>query len=352
MKIFRLINNLVLIIFALRMINVAIIGYGYWGPNLVRNFSLVQQCKVHTVVDARDERLALVAKNYPLVHLTKDVSDVFSNPEIDAVVIATPIFTHYELAKKALESGKHVLVEKPLTSDTLHAQELIDLSLKMGKLLMVDHTFLYTGAVQKIKSIIDSNTLGKLQYFDSTRINLGLIQPDVNVLWDLAPHDLSILFYLFDEAPISVQALGKSHTNNEIENIAYLTVNYQSNFIAHFNCSWSAPVKLRNILIGGDKKMILFDDIQMSEKVKVYDTGFEVKNDEDKRRLLVNYRTGDVNSPQIENAEALYKMATDFVNSIINNTTPISNYEMGLKVVKVLDAAQKSIKNKGIEVAI
>lgn len=334
------------------MINIAIIGYGYWGPNLVRNFSLVGNCKVHSVVDTRDERLALVAKNYPYVNLCKQVDDVFNNPEIDAVVIATPIFTHFELAKKALEKGKHVLVEKPLTSNTAQAQELIDLSLKMGNLLMVDHTFLYTGAVQKIKSLIDDNTLGNLQYFDSTRINLGLIQPDVNVLWDLAPHDLSILFYLFSEAPISVQALGKSHTGNDIENIAYLTVNYQSNFIAHFNCSWSAPVKLRNILIGGDKKMILFDDIQMSEKVKVYDTGFDVKNDEDKRKLLVNYRTGDIHSPQIENAEALFKMATDFINSILNKTTPISNYEMGLSVVKVLDAAQKSIKNKGMEVQI
>lgn len=334
------------------MINIAIIGYGYWGPNLVRNFSLVTQCRVHTVVDAREERLALVAKNYPQVNLCKQVDEVFNNPEIDAVVIATPIFTHFDLAKKALLKSKHVLVEKPLTSNTDEAQELIDLSLKMGKLLMVDHTFLYTGAVQKIKSLIDDKTLGKLQYFDSTRINLGLIQPDVNVLWDLAPHDLSILFYLFSEVPISVQALGISHTNNEIENIAYLTVNYQSNFIAHFNCSWSAPVKLRNILIGGDKKMILFDDIQMSEKVKVYDTGFDVKNDEDKRRLLVNYRTGDVHSPQIENSEALYKMAADFINSIINKTTPISSYEMGLSVVKVLSAAQESIKKKGKEVMI
>jgi predicted dehydrogenase len=334
------------------MINIAIIGYGYWGPNLVRNFSTVSQCKVHTVVDARDERLALVARNYPQVQLYKQVDEVFNNPEIDAVVIATPIFTHFELAKKALLNGKHVLVEKPLTSNTTEAQELIDLSLKMGKLLMVDHTFLYTGAVQKIKSLIDDNTLGKLQYFDSTRINLGLIQPDVNVLWDLAPHDLSILFYLFNEVPVSIQALGISHTKNDIENIAYLTVNYQSNFIAHFNCSWSAPVKLRNILIGGDKKMVLFDDIQMSEKVKVYDTGFEVKNDEDKRKLLVNYRTGDVHSPQIENAEALHKMATDFIQSILNNSTPISNYEMGLNVVKVLSAAQESIKNKGKEVLI
>lgn len=334
------------------MIKIAIVGYGYWGPNLVRNFSTVGQCIVHTVVDSRDERLALVARNYPHIKLCKQVEDVFNNPEIDAVVIATPIFTHFDLAKRALDNGKHVLVEKPLTSNTEEARELIELSLKMGKLLMVDHTFLYTGAVQKIKSLIDQNVLGKLQYFDSTRINLGLIQPDVNVLWDLAPHDLSILFYLFNEVPISVQAVGISHTNNDVENIAYLTVNYPSNFIAHFNCSWSAPVKLRNILIGGDKKMILFDDIQMSEKVKVYDTGFEVKNDEDKRKLLVNYRTGDVHSPQIENSEALHKMATDFIQSIMTKSTPISNYEMGFNVVRVLSAAQESIKNKGKEIKV
>lgn len=334
------------------MVKIAIVGYGYWGPNLVRNFSSVSQCIVHSVVESRQERLALVERHYPHIELFKNVDEILKNTEIDAVVIATPISTHYDLAKRALQNGKHVLVEKPLTSSTEKAQELIDLSLKMDKLLMVDHTFLYTGSVQKIKSLIEQNVLGKLQYFDSTRINLGLIQHDVNVLWDLAPHDISILNYLYPELPISVQATGICHTDNGIENIAYMTVNYNSNFIAHFNCSWSSPVKLRNILIGGDKKMVLFDDIQMSEKVKVFDTGYELRNDEDKRKLLVDYRVGDIYVPKLEQKEALAAMAADFVSSIIDGNPPLSTAKGGLLIVKILEAAEKSIKNHGKEVKI
>lgn len=223
--------------------NVAIIGYGYWGPNLVRNFTGVNNCTVKYVVDARPERLEVVKKTYSSIQVSSDASSVIKSSEVDAVVIATPVFTHYPLAKLALENGKHVLLEKPMTSNIKEAEELINLANQKGLLLMIDHTFLYTGAIKKMKELIDTNALGHINYFDSTRINLGLFQPDVNVLWDLAPHDISILLYLINEKPYSVNATGISHTQNGIENIAYLTVNFQNNLIAHFSCSWSSPVK-------------------------------------------------------------------------------------------------------------
>ncbi len=334
------------------MINIAIIGYGYWGPNLVRNFANAKDCKVHTVVDFRTERLEVVKKNHINVNTTNNTEDVFSNNDIDAIVIATPVFTHFELAKKALENGKHVLLEKPMTSSVHEAEQLIEMADKFQKVLMVDHTFLYTGAVQKMKKMIDTNEIGNIKYFDSTRINLGLFQPDVNVLWDLAPHDISILNYLIKEKPYSVQATGISHTNNGIENIAFLTVNYNSDFIAHFNCSWTSPVKIRMMLIGGDKKMVVFNDLEPTEKIKVYDTGYNHKTDEEKNRILVDYRAGDIFIPKIENREALAGMATDFISAIINNSMPISNYQSGLDVIKILEASQKSIKNKGKEIII
>jgi predicted dehydrogenase len=263
-------------------LNIAIIGYGYWGPNLVRNFTNAVNSKVTHVVDFRPERLSLVNKMYPSIETTNNVDEIINSTKVDAVVIATPVFTHFELAKKALLNGKHVLLEKPMTSTVAEAIELIDLADKMGLLLMVDHTFLYTGAVRKMKELIERRELGTINYFDSTRINLGLFQPDVNVLWDLAPHDISILLFLINEKPLSVNATGVSHTNNGIENIAYLTTNYSSNLLAHFNCSWSSPVKLRNTLVGGDKKMVLFNDLEPSEKLRVYDTGYNYKTDEEK----------------------------------------------------------------------
>jgi predicted dehydrogenase len=217
---------------------------------------------------------------------------------------------------------------------------------------MVDHTFLYTGAVQKMKKMIEADEIGNIKYFDSTRINLGLFQPDVNVLWDLAPHDISILNYLINEKPYSVQATGISHTNNGIENIAFLTINYQTDFIAHFNCSWTSPVKIRLMLIGGDKKMVVFNDLEPTEKIKIYDTGYKHETDEEKNKILVDYRAGDIFIPKVENKEALAGMAADFVSAIINNTIPISNFQSGLEVIKILDASQKSIKNNGKEVII
>ena len=332
--------------------NIAIIGYGYWGPNLVRNFSLVNNCKVKMVSDFRQDRLVIVSKTYPGIKVSTDPDDILLSKEIDAVVIATPVFTHFSLAKKALENGKHVLLEKPMTSTIKEAEELMNLAKQKGLLLMVDHTFLYTGAVMKMKQLINEKTIGEIQYFDSSRINLGLFQIDVNVLWDLAPHDISILLHLINKIPYSVNATGVSHTKNGIENVAYLTINYSENFIAHFSCSWTSPVKLRTMLIGGDKKMLVFNDLEPSEKIRIYDTGYNYKTDEEKNRLMVDYRTGDVYIPKLESKEALFGMASDFINSIINKTEPLSNSKLGLDVIQILEASQQSIKNKGKEIIL
>lgn len=332
--------------------NVGIIGFGYWGTNLVRNFANLSGVNLKIVVDSNEKRSVELYKLCPTARFSTSADDVLENTEIDAAVIATPVFTHYELALKALQNGKHVLIEKPMVSSTAQAEKLIELSVKKNKLLMVDHTFLYTGAVQKMKSLIDNGDIGNIKYFDSTRINLGLFQPDVNVLWDLAPHDISILNYLVKEKPYSVQATGVSHTKNEIENIAYLNVNYDSGFIAHFSCSWTSPVKIRMMLIGGDKKMIVYNDVEPTEKIKVYDTRYEIKTDEDKKKILVDYRTGDIYTPKIDIKEALSSMVSDFINSIQTGHKPVSDYCSGLEVIKILEASQVSIKNKGKEVLI
>jgi len=334
------------------MINVGIIGYGYWGPNLVRNFFGAKNCTVKAVADARPARLEHLSKNFPSIKPFANADELISDPEIDAVIIATPVFTHFPLAEKALLQGKHVLIEKPMTSSVEEAEILIELGAKKKLLVMVDHTFLYTGAVEKIKEMIDHNKLGNLKYLDSTRINLGLFQPDINVLWDLAPHDLSILNYIIAEKPYSINATGVTHTNNGIENIAYLTVKYQSGFIAHFNCSWTSPVKVRMMLIGGDEKMIIYNDVEPTEKIKVYDTGYQYRTDEEKKQILVDYRTGDIFVPKLNTTEALAGVANDFISSIMEKKEPRSSCQLGLDVVKILEASDKSIKNNGCEILI
>jgi len=333
-------------------ITIGVIGYGYWGPNIVRNFFSIDQCRIRAVADERPERLTMLAKNFPSIVGINTAEDIINDSTINAVVIATPVFTHFELAKKALEKGKHVLIEKPLASTVAEAEELINLAEQKGLTLMVDHTFLYTGAVQKMKELIDVGFIGTPRYFDSSRINLGLFQSDVNVLWDLAAHDISILIYLVKDIPESINATGISHTHNHVENIAYMTVNYNSDFIAHINCSWTSPVKVRQTLIGGDKKMILYNDIEPSEKVRVYDTGFYHTTDEDKKKILVDYRIGDIYIPKLSAEEALTGVANDFIQSILEKKEPLSNAQLGLGVVKILEASQQSIKNKGKEVKI
>ena len=334
------------------MIGIGIIGLGYWGPNLLRNFSALENARVVAVSDLREDRLKKISRAYPSVEFTTETDSLFKNPRIDAIVVATPVFLHFPLAMKALEAGKHVMVEKPLAASVRECEELISLSVSKNLLLMADHTFLYTGAVKKLNQLIGKGELGVVNYYDSTRINLGLFQPDVNVLWDLAPHDISILNHLVEEEPVSVHATGISHTGNGIENIAYMTLHYNSGLIAHFNCSWSSPVKIRQILIGGDKKMVLFNDMEPSEKLKIYDTGYSVKSDEDKRHIMIDYRTGDVFSPKLELTEALHGVARDFVDSILHRTVPVSNMYLGLKVVKILEAASQSLRKSGTEVKL
>lgn len=333
-------------------IKTGIIGYGYWGTNLVRNFFSTPNCSLTTVADGRAERLAHLAKNFPSVKGILAGEDIINSTEIDAVVIATPVNTHYPLAKKALLNGKHVLLEKPMTASVRESEELINLAEQKGLTLMVDHTFLYTGAVQKMKELIDNQTIGQPQYFDSSRINLGLFQSDVNVLWDLAPHDISILTYLISNTPASVNATGISHTKNGIENIAYMTVNYDFDFIAHFNCSWLSPVKVRQTLIGGDKKMIVYNDLEPSEKIRVYDTGYTHKTDEEKKMIMVDYRTGDIFIPKVSTQEALGGMAADFIGSITAKRQPKAHAGLGMQVVRILEASQSSIKSGGKEVKI
>jgi len=334
------------------MIKIGILGYGYWGPNLVRNFYGNKKFQIVKIADSRQERLDTVKRNYPQVETTLYPDDIINDSLIDAVAIATPVFTHFKFAKASLVQGKHVLLEKPMTSASHEAEELIELAEKRKLSLMVDHTFLYTAAVQKMKQLIDDDMIGKVKYLDSTRINLGLFQPDINVLWDLAPHDISILTHLISEKPYSLNATGVSHTNNGMENIAFLTINFESGLIAHFNCSWASPVKIRLMLIGGDKKMVVFNDLEPTEKIKIYDTGYTVKTDEEKRRLLVDYRTGDIFIPKTPSTEALALMAEDFAQSILNNKQPVSDFNSGLSVIKILEASNESIKNKGKEVII
>ncbi len=331
---------------------IGVIGYGYWGPNMVRNFFCSDDCQVKAVADVRKDRLCGIAKLYPSINALDNAEEIIDDPDINAVVIATPVFSHYTLAKKALENGKHVLIEKPLASSVAESEELIALAGKRDLTLMVDHTFLYTGAVQKMKELMDSGAIGIPLYFDSSRINLGLFQPDINVLWDLAAHDISILLYLIKEIPASVNATGISHTQNGIENIAYLTINYHSDFIAHINSSWSSPVKVRQTLIGGAKKMILYNDLEPSEKLRVYDTGYNHITDEEKNKVLVDYRIGDIYIPKLLNQEALSAVAGDFIQSILHKKEPLSNAHLGMDVVKILEASQQSLKENGREIKL
>jgi predicted dehydrogenase len=335
------------------MIKTAIIGLGYWGPNLVRNFSQTVGSTLCATADKDPARRARISAAYPGLNVYAEASEVFQDPEVDAVVIATPIHTHYALAKAALEAGKHVLVEKPLATAAAEVEILMQLAKDKGLLLMVDHTFLYTGAVQKARELVLSGEIGQLSYFDSTRINLGLFNADWSVVWDLAVHDLSIFFYVSGgRQPRAVSATGMSHTALNIEDIAYTTLFFDDGLLAHITSSWISPVKVRKTLIGGTRKMIIYDDVEPTEKVRVYDSGYEVHTPEEMHRLLIDYRTGDIHIPKIETTEALKLVAADFIECIQSGSKPRSNAELGLQVVKVLEAAEKSIRMKGAPVEI
>lgn len=327
------------------MINVGIIGYGYWGPNVARNFNSSKGAKLIAICDLNEKRLNLAKSNYPFIKGFSDPKDLVTSKDIDTVAVVTPVFTHYRLAKLALESGKHVFVEKPFTSNVAQGEELIDLAYKKNLKIMVDHTFLFTGAVRKIREIIDSGKLGSLFFYDSVRVNLGLFQHDINVIWDLAPHDFSIMNYLIDKEPTAVSAWGKEHFGNGLEDVAYVAVHFDDDFIAHFHCNWLSPVKIRNTLISGNKKMLVWDDVSSDEKVKIYDKGVRVKNTEGIHKLLVSYRSGDVHIPKVDNTEALKLEVDYFAECFENDQKPFNDGEAGLKVVKMLEAADKSLKN-------
>jgi len=331
------------------MIKVGVIGYGYWGPNLVRNFSDVPGAQVTTVSDLNADRLKLAKNRYPHLATTIDHKELISNPAIDAVIIATPVSTHFDLALEAIRAGKHVLVEKPLARNTEEGIRLLEEAQKRNLTLMVDHTYVYTGAVKKISKLIQENELGVIYYYDSTRVNLGMFQYDVNVIYDLAVHDLSIMDYLLDGTqPSAVLATGKSHVDNRPENVAYLTLFFDSGLIAHINVNWLSPVKIRQTLIGGSNKMVVFDDLEATEKVKVYDSGITINNRPEKiYETIVGYRMGDVWSPKIDQTEALYVEALHFVDCVENNTQPITGAEMGLRVVRVMEAASLSLAQLG-----
>ena len=336
------------------LLRIGVVGCGYWGPNLIRNFAALDNARVVAVGDMRPERLNWVSKNFPAISiLTTDVHEVIRHPEVDAVVIATPVSTHHPFAKSALENGKHVLVEKPFTATSAEAEELIAIADSRKLKIMVDHTFVYTGAIQTIKRYIDSGQLGDLYYFDSVRVNLGLFQHDVNVIWDLAPHDVSIMDYLLGQSPRAVSATGVAHVDSKVENIAYITAFFANNLLGHIHVNWLAPVKVRKTLISGSRKMIIYDDMDPSEKVKIYDKGVDkVETPDQVYNLLIQYRAGDMYAPQIDLTEALKKVAQEFVECIAKDRPALTDGHAGLRVVKILESANQSLRQRGLEVEI
>jgi predicted dehydrogenase len=335
----------------LDIIRVGVIGYGYWGPNIVRNFHGQGQSRVVAVCDKSPKSLQRARHSFPHMQLTSDANELLTSPDIDAIAVVTPVWTHYDLAKAALQNGKHVFVEKPFTTTAAQAEELIELADRKNLKIMVDHTFLFTGAVKRIRDFIDDGTLGKLYYYDSTRVNLGLFQHDVNVIWDLAPHDLSIMDHVINEKPEAVVATGQSHLNG-VADIAFLTVYYPNNIIGHINVNWLSPVKVRTTLIGGEKKMLVWNDIEVDEKIKIYDKGVEMKNSEGVYDLLVSYRSGDMWAPRVEQVEALKLEASYFVDCILNNKTPFNDGVAGLRIVRMLEAADASLNQNGKIIAL
>lgn len=330
------------------MINIGVIGYGYWGPNLVRNFAEVSRVKLASVADSNPDKLNLVQRRFPAVKATADFQDLLRDPEIDAIAVATPVSTHFELGMAVLKAGKHLWLEKPMTETSLQARQLMDEADKRKRVLFVDHTFVYTGAVRRMKQIVASGELGKILYYDSSRVNLGLFQHDVNVISDLGVHDFSILDHLLREHPNAVSAGGINHFPGTPENLAYITMFYDSGTIAHINVSWLAPVKVRQILLGGSNKMITYDDLQPSEKVKVYDKGVSFTDDPKKiYEMRVGYRTGDMWAPKLDETEALRIAVEHFVDSIEQSKPPETDGRMGLRVVELVEAATSSMRGRG-----
>lgn len=334
-------------------IGIACIGYGYWGPNLVRNFIRTQRGRVVTVCDSRENRQQGIARDWPMVKVTGNAMEAIHDPEVQAVVIATPVETHYPLALEALRADKHVLVEKPLAKTAAHAEELVALARERQRVLMVDHTFVYSPAVQKIHELVASGAIGKLYYYDSTRINLGLFQTDVNVIWDLAVHDFAILRVIVPERPVRITAHGHAHLPDFPAGMAQINLEYPSKMCAFINVSWMSPVKVRSTLVGGDRKMLLFNDLEPSEKIRIFDTGVKpVLDSEMSYRYRMDYRIGDIHIPFIPPTEALANVANHFLDCIMQNQTPRTDGSMGLEVVRWLEAATMSMQQGGTPVAL
>src|SRR5512146_1404905 len=327
-------------------IHVGMIGYGYWGTNILRNLRSLPGACVDVLCDINPESLQRAGRTYPGLRLTKDSAEILGASEIDAVAIITPVWTHFELAKAALRNGKHVFVEKPLTTNTHQAEQLIEMADRRGLTLMVDHTFLFTGAVRKIRQLIHSGTLGALYYYDSMRGNLGLFQHEVNVVWDLAPHELSIMDYVVRHKPEAVSATGQSHVS-ELEDVAFITIYFPEKMIAHINVNWLSPVKVRSTLIGGERRMLVWNDLEADEKIKVYDRGVNVCKRQQVYELLLSYRSGDIWVPHISGVEALQNELDYFLDCVAHNKKPLNDGQAGLRVVKLLEAASRSLTKGG-----
>lgn len=335
-------------------IKVGVIGCGYWGPNLIRNFNDNVQTDMRYACDLIRARIDSIQLKYPHVTVTQNYRDILRDDTVDAVAIATPVSTHYKLVSEALRAGKHVFVEKPLASRLSDAEKLVNLAAKQGLVLLVDHIFIYTSAIRKIKEYLTAGELGDMYYFDSVRINLGLFQHDINVIWDLAPHDLATMDYLVDELPVSIVATGSSHTASGFEDVAYVTLKFKGNLIAHFHVNWMSPVKIRRIIIGGSKKMLVYDDLDPAEKIKIYDKGIIV-TERDKPSIyqsMIQYRVGDMYAPSIDNTEALRTAVDHFADCIKNGKQPVTDGMAGLRVVRMLEAASKSMKKGGVKVPV
>ena len=330
------------------MIKVGLIGYGYWGPNLARNLADTEGVELAAIAEARPDRREAAARRHQGTTMVADAADLIARDDLDAVVIATPLHTHYALAAAAIERGRHVLIEKPLAASKKEAESLAELADKHGVRLMVDHTFVYTGAVRTIRGLVDSGQLGDLLYLDSVRVNLGLFQQDTNVIWDLAAHDLSIMDYLVDARPVAVSADGTALAGFDRENVAYVTVHFDTGFLAHFHVNWLAPVKIRQMLFGGRQRMLVYDDMDPSEKVRVYDKGvnLDVVDDQTRRQILVSYRTGDMYAPKLDRREALTLVAREFADAIAERRTPLTGAAAGIRVVSLLKATERSLRSK------
>jgi predicted dehydrogenase len=330
------------------VVNIGVIGYGYWGPNLVRNFAETSGANIAAVSDLDPKKLEVVKKRFPAVKVTTRFQDLLEDPAIHAIAVATPVNTHFELGMAALKAGKHLWLEKPMAETSLQARKLVDEAEKRKLVLIVDHTFIYTGAVRKMGEIVKSGDLGRVYYYDSTRVNLGLFQRDVSVISDLAVHDFAILDYLLGEHPAAVSASGINHFPGTPENLAFITLFYDSGTIAHANVSWLAPVKVRQILLGGSKKMIVYDDMEPSEKIKIYDKGVSFTDDPKQiQEMRVGYRTGDMWAPRLATTEALRAEGEHFVDCIESGKVPETDGQLGLRVVELIEAATSSMRGRG-----